>query len=194
MSKNWAHRYWKNLSGPLRAYYAQRIAIIGPQSTGKSTLAQELAKHYGTVWVPEYARLYAEQKQGELTVHDVDKIAAGHFDAEEALAQQCHLRLFVDTDAIMTTLYSRYYYQSCPEWVDALAASKTYDLYLLTAPDVPWIADRQRDPPDVRQDFFLSCKTLLEEKKSRFVIISGDWSERFEQAIAAVESLASLDQ
>lgn len=175
----------------MRAYFAQRIAIVGPQSTGKSTLARQLAEHFGTVWVPEYARAYADRKQASLTADDVEAIVAGHFDAEEALAQQCHLRLFVDTDAVMTALYARYYYQSCPVWLDALAASKTYDLYLLTAADVPWVADPQRDPPTVREDFFKSCQKALQTKNANFVVISGNWSERLQQAIAAVQKLGT---
>jgi NadR type nicotinamide-nucleotide adenylyltransferase len=181
--------HWHDLPDCVRAHFARRIAVIGPESTGKTTLVQRLAAHFGTVWVPEYARSYADAKRAPLDRSDVEPIARGHRAAEEALARRCDKLLLVDTDAVMTTLYSRIYYGDCPAWIDELAATKRYDLYLLTAPDVPWVADPQRDLPQRREEFFAACRKALEAKSARFEIIQGDWEARLRQAIDAVRRL-----
>jgi NadR type nicotinamide-nucleotide adenylyltransferase len=181
--------HWHDLPDCVRPYYARRIAVVGPESTGKTTLAQRLAAYFGTVWVPEYARSYAEAKRAPLDRSDVEPIARGHRAAEEALARRCDRLLLVDTDAVMTTLYSRIYYGDCPAWIDELAAGKRYDLYLLMAPDVAWVADPQRDLPQRREEFFASCRKALEAKSARFEIIQGDWESRLSHAIEAVRRL-----
>lgn len=181
--------HWHDLPDCIRAHYARRIAVIGPESTGKTTLVQGLAAHFGTIWVPEYARSYADAKRAPLDRTDVEPIARGHRAAEEALARRCNRLLFVDTDAVMTTLYARIYYGDCPAWIDELAATRRYDLYLLAAPDVPWVADSQRDLPQRREEFFAACRKALEAKLARFEIIQGDWEARLSHAIEAVRRL-----
>ena len=167
----------------------QRIALIGPQSSGKSTLAAQLANHFGTVWVPEYARIYANQKVAPLERDDVYWIARGQLAAEIALSSYSNRYLFVDTDAIMTSLYARTYYGDCPAWIDEIASSRRYDLYLLTAPDIPWVDDPQRDLPHLNLAFFAACEQALKEKGARYVTISGNPKNRLNTAIAAVKQL-----
>lgn len=166
-----------------------KVAIIGPQSTGKSTLAQQLASHFATVWVPEYARIFADNKPSPLDQHDVELIARGQIAAETTFFDRSNRRLFVDTEAIMTRLYAQIYYGQCPSWIEQVAANRHYDLYLLTAPDVPWVSDPQRDLPNQREEFFAACARAVLAKGARHEIITGDWSTRLQRAIAAVERL-----
>jgi len=167
-----------------------RIAIIGPQSTGKSVLAESLAKHFGTTWVPEFARGYAEGKGAQLDISDVEKIAEGHLASEAAMALRAKDYLFVDTDIIMTLLYSQIYYGQIPAKVKSLCETKRYELTLVTTPDVPWIDDPQRDILN-RDDFFDRCIHEVKVYKRSFAIIRGNWKDRFESAVRLVEGLGT---
>ncbi len=166
----------------------KRVAIIGPQSTGKTWLARDLATHFDTVWVPEYARLYADEKKTPLDKTDVEAIAKGHILAEERAVPKANRYLFVDTDIIMTAVYAELYYGSCPDWIKKVSYEKRYDLYFLTSPDVPWIEDLQRDLPD-REAFLKILERELKERSISYTLIRGTWENRKTTAIAAVERL-----
>jgi NadR type nicotinamide-nucleotide adenylyltransferase len=182
----WAH--WQHLPELVRAYYAIRVCIFGPESTGKTTLARNLAEHFQTVFVPEYARTLLELKNGELTEVDIPRIARGQIASEEALASQCNRLLFCDTDLLSTKIWSETLYGSCPEWIVDVAAVRDYDLYLVTDVDVPWVDDAIRYLPEDRQPFLDRCLGELDARGSRYVLLSGSWEERLNKACAAVES------
>ena len=164
----------------------RKIAVIGPESSGKSTLCQQLAAHYQTLWVPEYARTYATQKHGALTAADVEHIARGHWAQELSLEKIAVKYLFVDTDVAMTVFYSETLYGSCPAWVKDFANRITYDLYLLLSPDLPWQPDPVRSSPDSREqviEYYL--KRLVDQ---RVVLISGVGPARFDAACRAIDT------
>ena len=169
------------------AVKTRRIAIVGPESTGKSTLCRQLAKHYHTMWVPEYARIYCDAKPVALTVDDVEPIARGHYALEEALAPLANDFLFIDTDAVMTSLYSTIYYNHSVPWLEELTREHGSDLYLVLAPDVPWVVDPQRDLPHLRDDYFQRCIEELRVRQRNIAVIRGAWHERFAEACCVLD-------
>jgi NadR type nicotinamide-nucleotide adenylyltransferase len=161
-----------------------RICLTGAECTGKSRLAAELARHFGTVWIPEYAREYAERVARPLTYLDVVAIAEGQMALEERTVST---RLAIlDTDLISTVVYSRHHYGACPEWIEAEAHKRRADLYLLLDIDVPWLADGARDSGARRDELYEEFRRALEEFGAEYVLISGTWEERRQRAIEAV--------
>jgi NadR type nicotinamide-nucleotide adenylyltransferase len=192
---------WDYLPEPVRAHYLRRVAVVGPESTGKTTLARSLAVHYGTVWAAEYARGYLDavaagrgvtdpQAVTDLcTAADIQRIARGQIASEDALARQARRVLFCDTDLLTTTLYSDLYFGGCPAWIREASLERRPDLYLVCAPDVPWVADAQRDLPHLREQFFETVVRRLEERAAAYRVVRGCWEERLVQACAAVEEM-----
>jgi NadR type nicotinamide-nucleotide adenylyltransferase len=180
---------WDYLPAVVRPYFVKRVCLFGPESTGKTTLARDLAAHFNTVWVPEYARGMLELKDCRVDPDDFEPIARGHLASEEALAQQANRVLISDTDALTTTIWAEVFKGNCPPWIPELAAARTYDLTLLLKPDVPHVADRQRNHAHQRDWFFKRSKDELERLGRKYVVIGGDWCERYSRACSAIESL-----
>lgn len=180
---------WQFLPAPVRAYYARRVVIYGPESTGKTTLAALLAEHYKTVWVPEFARGYLDAKGAWVELSDIPLIAKGQIASEDRLARQANCLLICDTDLITTSIYSRHYFGSCPDEVMQKAAEREYALYLLLEVDVPWVEDWQRPDPENREFFYDWFKRELEARKRRYVVIAGSYEDRFEKAVRAIDEL-----
>jgi nicotinamide riboside kinase len=168
--------------------------LIGPECTGKTWLTCDLAGHYGVPSAPEHAREYVERHGTALSFADVDAIARGQQAGEdEAIARGAveHARLvLLDTDLVSTMIYSRHYYDDCPEWVEAAAVRRLGDLYLLHHVDVEWQEDgHQREQPDRREELFVRFKLTLELLDAPVAEIAGDWDERRRRAIAAIDAL-----
>jgi NadR type nicotinamide-nucleotide adenylyltransferase len=166
------------------------LVVTGSECTGKTTLARDLARAYGTVASPEYARLYLEAKGPPLTVHDVEPIARGQIGLEDDARVGTRRLQVKDTDLISTVVYSRHYYGGCPAWIEDAARLRKADLYLLLHPDVPWVADGAlRDRPASREEIHGLFRAALLEFEASFVDIAGSFPERREQAVAAAEAL-----
>jgi len=171
-----------------------RIVLIGPECTGKTWLAQDLASHYGVPWSEEYARIFVEEHPRLVVYDDVDAIGIGQRAGEdEALAQarRAGARLVIhDTDLVSTAVYSRHYYGDCPVWIEPAASARRSDLYLLHRADVPWIADgHQRAEPERRAELFARFRDTLAALGTTVVEIGGGWDERRRAAIEAVDGL-----
>lgn len=180
---------WDFLPPVTRPYFTKRVCVFGPESTGKSTLAKNLAAHFRTVFVPEYARTHLEPRDGKIARVDMRMIAAGQAASEDALVYQANRVLFADTDLLATVIWSHWLFDECDEWIYQQALNRSYDLYLLTDVDVPWVEDAVRYLPKERKSFLEKCQETLDEVNRPYVMISGDWDQRLASAIAAVEPL-----
>lgn len=181
------------------------VALVGPESTGKTTLARRLAELLGGVWVPEGARLYVDRRRARgvdapLGPDDVAGIAHVQIGMEDDGARQAApsgAPLVVrDTDLVSTVVYARRYVGACPRWVEDAARARRADLYLLCDVDVPWGPDAgQRDPsgadPRVRQDLRDAFAGTLAEFGCRWAPVRGGWAERERAAADAVRSLVA---
>lgn len=181
--------HWDALPGPVRAHYLKRVVVMGPESTGKTTLARDLAAAFGTAWTSEYLRLHLDAKGSPCTPGDLPLVVAGHQATEAATARRAVRVLFCDTDPLMTAVYSRFYYRTLPAWLDEAASARRADHYLLLDCDVPWVADPQRDAPHAREDILGLCREELERRQLPFTVIGGDWQQRVASARAIVTSL-----
>lgn len=180
---------WRSIPPCVRPYYVKRVCIVGPESTGKTTLATQLAAHYDTAWVSEHARPLLDHKQGQCDPDEIPLIARGQLAAEEAMARQANRVLICDTDLLLTTVWSDVLYGRCDEAVRQLASSRRYDLCLLADIDVPWVDDGQRYLPHLRESFFEQCKSALEREGRSYVTLSGNWEQRFVTATKAIDAL-----
>lgn len=178
-----------------RAIRVRRVAIFGPESTGKTVLAEKLAAHFGEPCVPEYARQFWDE-HGGITLGDIAEIAQQQARLEDEAAARAKRVVFCDTEALTTVLWSDLLYKECPA-PTRLAAEKRsrhYDLYLLMNTDVPFTPDPQRVFPDETER--AKCMTLWREalvfRDRRFVEIRGSWAERERAAITAVNKLLGI--
>ncbi|MEO7977402.1 DUF4301 family protein [Flavobacterium sp.] len=170
-----------------------KIALFGPESTGKTTLAKQLAAYYNTEWVPEFARDYLqlkwEQTQQICTVEDMMPIAYGQILLENEKLGTSKKYLFCDTNLMVTKVFSEVYYGICnPHLADA-AIEHEYDLFFLTDIDVPWEKDDIRDKPEGRETVFSIFKQTLIEAKKSFITLSGNEESRLAKAKNIIDNL-----
>lgn len=169
-----------------------KVVLFGPESTGKTTLAKELAEHYNTEWVPEYARAYLQEKwnirKTICELEDLLPIARGQIQLENQLSEKAQNILICDTDLLETKVYSEIYFDDyCHPVLEDYALANSYDLYLLTYVDVPWEEDDLRDRPFGREEIFEKFKATLEKYDRNFVILKGDRTTRLRQAIIEID-------
>ena len=179
----------------------KKIVLYGPESTGKTVLAQKLAAHYNTLYAPEFARYYLElklelydpfgRKSNEICQpQDIPQIVIGQVAFEDAMIGQANQYLFCDTNPLETFVYNKYYFQREDEWIAKTAVDRNYDLYLLTNIDVPWVPDPpHRDRPDNREELYQLFKYELVKRNLPFINISGNYQERFELSKEAIDKL-----
>lgn len=149
-----------------------RIVITGPESTGKTTLCEELAAHYKAQWLPEYARTCIENLKRPYTEEDVLHIAEKQVELEEEWSKKSNV-LFIDTDLIITKVWLLHVYGTCPEWIDKWLKSAPRTLYLLCYPDLPWEYDPVRENPQLRDYFFEWYKREIENINAPYFIVKG---------------------
>ncbi len=171
-----------------------KIVLFGPESTGKTTLSELLARHYNTVWVKEFARNYLQEKwnnERKTCEHsDLIPIAIGQMELENKLARKADKILICDTDLLETKVYSEEYYGGFvdPE-LDKAALENNYDLYLLTYIDTPWEADDLRDRPEQREEMFNAFENSLKKYNRNYITLKGDVKTRLEKAIKAIDKI-----
>jgi NadR type nicotinamide-nucleotide adenylyltransferase len=168
-----------------------KVVVIGPESTGKSTLSGQLAAHYQTMWVPEYARQYLEALPRPYEQSDLLQIAKGQLAQEDQLAVQANRLLICDTDLHVIKVWSEHKYGNCDPEILQIIKDRKYDLYLLTYIDIPWEEDPQREHPDpaMREYFYNVYRELVMESGVPWVEIRGSLEERIASAITAVDRL-----
>lgn len=168
------------------------VVMAGPESSGKSWLAEQLQTHFGGVLVGEFVRYFIDHFQRDTTLADIPEIARGQLAWEDtARAEQPEL-LILDTHLLTNKLWSQTLFGDYPEWLDRELLARHYDLHLLLSPeDVGWADDGQRCQPELadRQAFFQASQRWLELHQQPFAVIRGDWEERRNKAFAAVAQL-----
>ena len=171
-----------------------KIALFGPESTGKTTLARQLADYYKTEWVPEFARDYLQEKwdssQQICTVDDMLPIAYGQTKLENERTLIANKYLFCDTNLMVTKVFSEVYYNYCDPLLDEAACEHEYDLFFLTDIDVPWERDDLRDKAEGRESVFAVFKQSLIDNNKPFITLSGDKDLRLKKAVSIIEDLS----
>ncbi|TPN87577.1 AAA family ATPase [Aquimarina algicola] len=171
-----------------------KVVLFGPESTGKTTLSKQLAAYYKTEWVPEFAREYLQKKWDATkeicSYDDLILIAEGQMELENQALKKANKVLICDTDLLETKVYSEVYFNNLvhPD-LDKFSIENTYDLYLLTYIDTPWMPDDLRDKPDEREKMFDAFKKALDDHNRPYIIIKGDRKSRLETAVKAINQL-----
>jgi NadR type nicotinamide-nucleotide adenylyltransferase len=178
----------------------KKIVVIGPESTGKSTLCEQLAKHYQTLWCPEFAREYLLKNGTTYSFDDLATIAKGQIELEnnyelrmmndELNKQQAtYNKLFIDTDMYVMKVWCEFVFGKCHQFISDEIATRKYDLYLLSNIDLPWVVDELREYPDEqpRIELFNIYKNILENQTTPWQLISGTNEGRLQNAIQLID-------
>lgn len=170
----------------------KRIVVIGPESTGKSTLSEQLAAHFNTEWVREYAREYLEQLGRPYEQHDLLQIAKGQLQLEDETASRAKGRIICDTDLYVIKVWSEAKYGECDPRILQMIAERQYDLYLLTYIDIPWTDDplREHPLPSEREYFYNIYRDLVINSGVPWADVRGDYDQRLKTAVDAVKKIA----
>lgn len=188
----------------------KKIVVVGPESTGKSTLCEKLAAHYNTIWVKEYAREYLLEHGTDYTFDNLLDVAKGQLRLEEEGIKEAsskwelvrrdapysplastHFPLFIDTDQYVLKTWCEFVFGQCHNWILNQIVERKYDLYLLGNIDAPWVKDELREYPDfeTREKLYHHYKDLLVNQEVPWVDINGTYEERLQKAITAVDKI-----
>ena len=180
---------WQYLSPVVQQDIRKVICVFGPESTGKSTLTCQLARHYNMPYVEEFAKKLIDEKNGDICFDDMETIVKGH---HEAIADALKLNtplLFVDTDAIISKLWSNELFGKESPIIEEYIAKQHFDLYLLLDVDLPWVNDIHRYRPNERDSFFRKCEEQLVMRNKNYTVIRGKDEQRLINAIERVDAL-----
>lgn len=189
-------KYAEFLEPSVRAHFARRICVVGAESTGTTTLARALADHYRTVWVPEYGRMYSEGKlsagnEGAWRTEEFVTIARAQCALEDSLAEASNGLVIADTNALATGIWYERYMGSRSSEVEAIAAKRKTDLYILTGDEIPFEQDGTRDGEHIRHDMHTTFVERLKELKTPYVVVTGSREKRLVDAIAHIDGLSA---
>jgi NadR type nicotinamide-nucleotide adenylyltransferase len=167
-----------------------RVVVTGPECTGKSTLTAQLAAHYQTTYIPEYAREYIENLSRPYTYDDVVKIAERQISEEDEFASKANNILFYDTYLIITKVWFDVVYKLRPAWIDTVLKQQHIHLFLLCDTDIPWRPDKVRENGGImRKKLFRAYQQEIEKCGFSYAIINGKGEKRLQNGIKAVESM-----
>lgn len=166
-----------------------RVVLTGSESTGKTTLAAELARHYSAALVPEFVRAFAEQRGGVIEFSDHGPIARGQMALEDEYIARGGDLLVQDTDLLSTVVYCRHYFGRCPPWIEEAAAARRPDLYLLCEIDVPWVADGVRDRGERRDEMQTLFRDEVRASGVANLALTGNPATRLAAAVTAIDPL-----
>lgn len=181
----------------------KKIVVIGPESTGKSTLCRHLAEHFETVWCPEYAREYLLTNGKDYSYTDLLAIAKGQIAGEEnwaellekratpLLEQDYDIPYFIDTNMVVMKVWAEFVFNKCHPYIEEQLAKRKYNHYLLCQPDLEWEKDELREYPDLetRERLFFIYKNYLEQQSVPWTLIKGKNDDRIQSAIRTVNKI-----
>jgi len=169
--------------------------VIGPESTGKSFLCEQLSAHFNCTWCPEFAREFLLRKGNRYDYDDLLEIARGQVQMEDRSIEESESRhpfLFIDTDMYVMKVWAEFVFGKCHRYILEQAAQRRYDLYLLCNTDLPWVKDELREYPDLetRKILFNIYKDIMVNQDTPWVEIKGLEEERFSIAKDAIQTLS----
>ena len=180
-------------------HQVRKVVIVGPESTGKSTLAGQLAAFYNTQWVPEYAREYLLTHGMNYQYTDLLDVAKGQLALEDRFVEKLSIAdknppalpdkiLILDTDMYVMKVWCEFVFSNCHLWILDQVVTRKYDLYLLCNTDLPWVKDELREYPDLesRQKLYLMYRDIMINQSTPWVDVKGDYDERFERAVQGI--------
>ena len=181
----------------------EKVVVIGPESTGKSSLCQLLSKHYDTIWCPEFAREYLLKHGTNYTYKDLLTIAKGQIALEDEYLIKARKNweiknsrlknplLFVDTDMNVMKVWCEYVFGKCHTYIVNKITERKCNLYLLCNIDLPWVKDELREYPDLqsRKELFYIYKDILINQDVPWTLISGNYEERLQIAIKSIDGM-----
>jgi len=191
MRKN-LYKHWDKLPTYVRPYFVKKVALIGTESCGKTTLTKKLAKFYNTNWVHEIGRDYCEKYSNQLTAEMFDNIGIEHFLLQVKKIEESNKLLFVDSDAVVTQYYLDMYFKGRKSsLLEEIIKLQNYDLVLYLEPDIKWVDDGLRFAGEdaVRKSNNEKLKKMYTERGISFMSISGNYNERFNKAREAIDAL-----
>ncbi len=163
-----------------------KIAITGPESSGKTTLSQSLAKYYDVAFIPEFARTYLETTNGEYNQSDLDQIAKGQLNS---ISSSQDKMIVCDSDFSVLEIWSQYKYENVSDLIREMVKEDLFNLHILCRPDIPWEEDPLRENPDSRDQLFELYKASLQRLNKNFIIVSGEHKNRMKQCIETIDAL-----
>lgn len=163
-----------------------KIAITGPESSGKTTLCEALATYYDVTYIDEYARIYLEQTNGEYNQSDIDQIARGQLASLNASTN--HITI-CDSDFSVLEIWSRYKYGQVSKLITDLVNQDIFDLHILCSPDIPWEEDPLRENPGNRDELFELYNNSLIYHNKPFITVSGTHEIRMKESIKTIANL-----
>jgi NadR type nicotinamide-nucleotide adenylyltransferase len=186
----------------------KKIVIIGPESTGKSTLCEQLAQHYETMWCPEFAREYLLSNGTNYEFDDLLTIAKGQLALEDEYTTTLErnslplleaggsLPLFIDTDMYVMKVWCEFVFNNCHRFILNEILERKYDLYLLCNIDLPWVKDALREYPDLetRKRLYKIYKDIMVNQPVQWVDVKGNYEERLSIAVKAVDNILATDE
>lgn len=174
----------------------KKVVIIGPESTGKSTLCTQLSEHFNTIWVKEYAREYLLANGTNYSYENLLEVAKGQIEREERAVinstttyESSPQFIFIDTDMYVMKVWCEFVFGKCHQFILDEIQTRKYDLYLLSNIDLPWIKDELREYPDEkpRQELFAIYQNILSNQSTAWQLISGTNEERLQNAVKAID-------
>jgi len=170
----------------------RKVVIIGPESTGKSTLCAQLAAHYKTAWCPEFAREYLKEIKGDYSYADLLNIAHGQLELEDTMLTQAAPNFFfIDTDMYVMKVWCEVAFEKCHTWILKQIATRQYDFHFLCNTDLPWMPDELREYPDpeFRHRLFKVYKDMLVNSGGQWAEVSGTDMQRLQMAVSVLDSV-----
>lgn len=169
-----------------------KVAISGPESTGKTNLAKALADHYNTVWVPEYAREYLTLRNGNYKQSDLISILKGQLKSEDLVLAKKPKLVFMDTSPLDILIWSRVKYGKVDPQIETSFLNRSYDYYLLLAPDIPWVYDPLRESKNTRKAIFQDFINELNHHQYPCDVVYGQGDLRTANAIDFINKFRQL--